>query len=476
MRSRALLLLAVTLAACATTIEPDKPTLDLPERFSATGAGELPAHWWTSLGDPDLDRLVDRALAGNLSLRTAWDRLDQALAVARRAGAAEKPTLTGEASLSRSVSRSKIEGPTGSTYERSYRTSLGLGLVAAYEVDLWGGIRSARDATVLDARASEEDLRAAALTLSARVAETWVRIVIQTGQLALLEQQVATNEKVLEVVTLRFRSGRVGAEDVLRQRLLVESRRGEIIRATETAEVLEHELAVLLGLVPTAGRFTRRADLAPLPPLPSTGLPAEVVARRPDVRAAWLRVRAADRRSAAAVADRYPALRLTGRIETTGVDIDDLFRNWLASLAGGLTAPLLDGGRRAAEADRTRAVTAERLHAYGQTVLDAIEEVETALVEERRQRESIASLERQLELSEDVLGRIHDAYRRGGHDYLRVLDALASSQALQRTLLSARGQLVLDRIALCRALAGAPEITRPERAPDASAGEGNRHG
>ena len=77
--------------------------------------------------------------------------------------------------------------------------------MAAYEVDLWGGIRSARDAAALDARASEEDLRAAALTLSARVAETWVRIVIQAGQLALLEQQIATNEKVLEVVTLRFR-------------------------------------------------------------------------------------------------------------------------------------------------------------------------------------------------------------------------------------------------------------------------------
>ncbi len=114
---------------------------------------------------------------------------------------------------------------------------------------------------------------------------------------------------------------------------------------------------------------------------------ASLLERRPDVRTAWLQIQAADQRVAAAVADRFPRLSLTGRATTANEQIEDLFDNWLASLAANLLAPLVDGGQRRAEVDRTRAVAAEALHDYGQTILEALAEVEDALVLEQRQLE-----------------------------------------------------------------------------------------
>jgi NodT family efflux transporter outer membrane factor (OMF) lipoprotein len=430
--------------------------VSVPGRFSSTGDAPQAARWWTAFGDRRLNKLIDAALAGNLTLRAAWDRLDQARAVAARSGAALRPTLDGSAGVSRTVTRNRGAG-------RTYATEYSLGLAAGYEIDLWGRLRATRDAAALDALASREDLHAAVMTLTAEVADTWYRLVEQRRQIELLGEQLATNRKYAEVVTLQFRKGSVSLSDVLQQRQLVEATRGDRSLARSAAQVLEHRLAVLLGRPPRGLTASVSDALPDLPPRPSTGVPADWVRRRPDVRAAELRVRSADRDVAAAIADRFPRLSLSGRAETAGAEPTNVFKNWLASVAAGLTAPLVDGGLRRAEVRRTRAVLSERLNAYGEAVLTSLREVEDALAREARQAEYVAGLRKQLDLSRQAADRTRDGYAKGTTDFTRYLTTLLAYQRLQRTVLQAQRQLVLYRIDLYRALAGgwAPERPAP---------------
>ncbi len=224
--------------------------------------------------------------------------------------------------------------------------------------------------------------------------------------------------------------------------------------------MLQNQLAVLLGVAPDQAPQITANKLGELPPLPTTGMQSSLLERRPDVRAAWLELEAADQRVAAAVADRFPRLSLTGRANTTDEQIEDLFDDWLASLAANLLAPLIDGGRRIAEVERSQAVAAEKFHLYGQTVLDALAEGENALTREQRQREYLISINRQLELAEQATERIRDRYLNGAEDYQRILGALLSRQLLQRTQLSAQRELFVNRINLSRALAGGWEMSR----------------
>jgi NodT family efflux transporter outer membrane factor (OMF) lipoprotein len=453
------------LAACMAPPEEVPPPVRLPDRFSTGGEAATPDRWWTTFGDAALDALVDRALAGNLDLRAAWDRLDQAEASARKAGAGLWPSLTAEAGAGRTRSATVPAGGGRRTF--ATRDDFSLGLLAGYEIDLWGRVRATRDAAGLAALAGREDLDAAAITLAAEVAAAWYRLLDQRGQIRILDAQIRTNEDYLDLVTFRFRQGQGSAVDVLQQRQLLESTRAERHRAEAERQVLEHRLAILVGEPPDAPVTAPGDALPDLPPTPATGLPADLIRKRPDVRASWLRLSQADAAAAAAAADRWPRLSLSARAETSADDVRDLFDNWLAGLAASLVAPLFEGGARQAEAERAEAAAAERLHAYGQAILDALGEVEDALVRERRQRDVLASLERQLALSSAAVAQTRERYAKGAADYLRVLTVLLSNQRLERDTLRARRELLGHRIDLHRALGGGWGMVRPgtESAP-----------
>ena len=453
----AMLLPCVALGACARQSVSVQSPVALPGQFSAGGQAVMPQKWWTAFGDSGLNSLVEEALKGNFSLRVAWDRLDQSRAAAAASGAPLWPSLDGSAGASRTVQRSNVT-------PRTYTTAYSLGLAASYEVDLWGRVRSAYDAARLDASAGSEDVHAAAITLTAELAGTWYQLIEGRGQLELLGEQVATNEKYLELITLRFRRGQASATDVLQQRQLVEQTRGQRVLVESALKVLEHQLSVLLGRSPGTMTPDVPEALPSLPPLPETGLPAEWVRRRPDVRAAELRVRAADRRVGQAVADQFPRLGLAVGAETSAEQIRNLFDNWLASLAANLAAPLFDGGRRRAEVERTRAVLSEQLNAYGHVVVTSLKEVEDALAQEAKQAEYVASLQKQLGLSRESMDQTLDNYTKGTVDFTRYLTTLLAHQRLQRTFLQAERQLVLFRIDLYRALAGSWALPRPVRA------------
>ncbi|MDF1555715.1 MAG: efflux transporter outer membrane subunit [Deferrisomatales bacterium] len=453
-------LLGLSIACAPVLREVPDPVL-LPAAFSAIPAvpesEPLPDRWWQSFDDPGLDRMVERALTGNLNLLGAWDRLHQAQAVARRAGAQQAPSLGGQAGVGREFSWTK--GQDGA------ETSLSLGLVAGYEVDLWGRLRSRTDAARLEVLSSEEELKTAAITLAAAVATAWYGLGEQVGQLELLNQQLAVNEKVLELLTVRWRNGQAAAVDILQQRQLLAARRGEQAQVRGRVAVLEHELAILCGMAPGAGAAaelgTAGTRVAALPPLPDAGVPAQLIRRRPDVRSAYYQVAAADHRVAEAIAERYPQLSLSARLSTSGGEIRDLFTNWFASLAANLLGPIFDAGARQAEVDRTRAAAEERLHRYGQISLEALGEVEDALVREQRTGEYIDSLDEQLSHSAAAMERLRDRYVLGSESYLRVLLSLDNHQQLQRTRLRASRELIDQRIALCRALGGGWTMESP---------------
>lgn len=453
-----LTIIVLLLTGCSPQVSRQAPPLQPQGGFSGSGQEQLPEQWWMAFEDQTLDSLISRALAGNFSLQTAWDRVDSAYAVARKAGAALVPQV--DADIGIGTQRSRINSRTDSS--QSYN----LGLAASYEVDLWGRIGSITTAAELDAQASTEELQTAALTLSAQVAATWFQLLEQRGQVEILGQQIRTNEKTLEIISLQFRTGQVGIADVLQQRQVVETQRGELALTTSRAQVRQNQLAILLGISPTNFTQATTENLDELPPLPSTGLQSDLIENRPDVRAAWLKLQAADKRVAAAVADRFPRLSLTGRASTTSEEIENLFDDWLASLAANLLAPIIDGGRRRAEVERTESIASEALHQYGQTVLDALLEVEDALTREKRQLEYLISVDRQLELAGQATERIRDRYLNGAEDYQRVLTSLISEQRLQRTKLTAKRELFENRVNLCRALAGGWEMTRqPEKTP-----------
>lgn len=444
-------------ASCARQPLDVEPPFSPPGTFSMSGSGPLPDKWWTVFGDLELNALMAQALEYNFNLQTAWDRLEQAQAVAEKSGAGLWPSVDGSTSVSRSASKSTGSG-------RSYSTDYQLGIAASYEVDLWGRVRAARDAATLDALAAEEDLHAAAITLTAELASIWYQMAEQQRQLILLDNQVETNNKYLDIITLKFRRGQVSATDVLQQRQLVELTKGERIQVESNLKMLGHQLAILCGLPPGALEVETGNGLPALPLLPKAGLPAKWIRRRPDIRAAELRIQAADRRVAAAIADRFPELGLTIRAETSAEEVRDLFDNWLAGMAANLVAPLLDGGERRLEVKRTQAVLSGQLNSYGQLVLESLKEVEDALYEETKQAEYVASLRAQLQLSEKSTDQILENYTKGTMEFTRYLTTLLAHQRLQRTYLRARLELVLLRIGLYRALAGSWPMLHSPRA------------
>lgn len=449
----AIAVLAIALGGCATSRTEVATPVDLPAAFSSPGVERQPDRWWTVFDDPALDRLITEALSGNFSVLIAWDRLAEAEQAARIAGAELYPSLDVSAAGGERFER--FDGDTSS------RGDFRAGFSAAYEIDLWGRVRSRRDAARADAEARAADAEAAAISISAAVAQTWYELAEAREQERVIADQVATNEKVLAALTVRFRQGQAGAADVFRQRQLVESTRGNLIVAEARTRTLEHALAVLVGRAPGAALPYGEATLVEPPALPLTGIPAELVRARPDVRSAYLAVQAEDQRVAEAIADRFPRISITATGETAADNVRDLFDNWIANVAGNLVQPVIDGGRRRAEVERRRARVSEAVHAYGQTLLDTMQEVEDALVRESRQRDLIESLRKQLATAQTVIERTRDSYAKGQLDYLRVLDALTSRQRLERDYVTALRQQLTFRIDLARALATGWPLERP---------------
>ncbi|MGB7393323.1 MAG: TolC family protein [Pricia sp.] len=439
------------LASCAPKIPDIEPPVDQPENFSYSGEEVVPDRWWTAFEDQQLNVLVDSALANNLNLATVWQQFKAAEAVAKREGADLWPQI--EASAQSAISRPEPDFAGGENVQ--------LGVSAAYEFDLWGRIKTAVQAEKFRATASLADYRTAAISLSSEIALTWYRLLAAKRQLALAEEQIATNENIITSIRARFGSGQVRAVDILRQLQLLENTKDQKVVFETNVRLSENQLAVLLGKSPGAALGTpgivlqnSETDFPALAALPDTGLPLELVRRRPDVQSAYDLLLAADMDMASAVKNKYPRLsaRLSGQLRAN--DFQSLFDNWAYSLAGNLVAPLFYGNRLSAEVDRTEAVKTQALFQYGQAVLIAFRETEDALISDIKQKERIAILNKQVELAAKTSRQLRLEFLNGISPYLDVLLALDQEQQLRRDMIDAEAEQLEIRISLYRALAG----------------------
>lgn len=441
------------LSNCNPKTVPSNPPLEIPEKFSASGAAPLMDEWWLNFNDPQLDTLVATALDSNFSLRVAWQRYETALAIVDRETSNLLPDVEGN--VQSAISRPEPDFVGGENVQ--------LGLRATYEVDLWGRIRASIEAERFRAEASENDFKAAAIALSGEITTVWYRLQAENFQLRQVEAQIETNEKILRLLNARFGSGQIRGVDILRQKQLIASTREQKAFVEARIGLLQHQLAVLLGNPPDQNIYQTNDSLPELPPLPDTGIPMDLIERRPDVQMAYNNLEAADREVAAAISNQYPRLTLRTNGSLRSNNFQDILQGWAYSLAGNLLVPIFYGGRLSAEVDRTEAVKNQRLHQYAQSVLIAFREVEDAIIQENRQKETISAISEQVELASQSAEQLKMQYFNGMSNYLDVLTALDQEQQLRRNLITARLNLLEYRIALYRALAGGFEVTMQQQ-------------
>ena len=214
---------ALVLCSSCRFLDPDlvapEGTL-VPDSYGQSGEGTARSRdtsWWAEFRSPSLDEAIRQSLSGNLGLEESYSRLEQAKALARQAGSGTWVTVDGEASASSSRSRRLA----GGTYETDGSNSFTLGLAASYEVDLWGRVRASVRSAELETGAAAMDVRTAAISVAADVADRWFRVVALRAELGILRQQIETNRRYLELLELRQRRGMATALDVLQQRQVV---------------------------------------------------------------------------------------------------------------------------------------------------------------------------------------------------------------------------------------------------------------
>ncbi len=472
-RLQAALAIAVagSVAACSPhkVVENPAPPVKLPPSFSKAPTGApMPEKWWQDFNDPALNALIDQAFAGNFQLKSAWARFRQARAVAKAAGATRLPTFTVGAGGALSAQPTQFGSVTSTSLEVSGGVS--------YEIDIWKKISSQAKAASVNSWASRDDVDAMAISIASQITETWFSVLFERAQRKLLTEQVKTNKTFLEIVEFRFKQGLVTALDVFQQRQQLVATEAQLVTVVSRLAQAENALAVLVGKPPRSLNVGGGEALPKLPPLPNTGLPADLLVRRPDVRALRRRLVAADHNVAVAVANRLPGLTLQGqggwrRQASSFGGMTQILTEPFYLLGANLNAILFDWGRNKAEVTRTKGVVEEALFGLGQALLVAMSEVENALIQEQQQIKLIANIKEQLELADKSFTQAQARYQAGLVDFLRVLTAQQNKQRLEVQLLGAERQLLSYRVQLCRALGGtwtkkltAPKVVEPKNA------------
>lgn len=451
----ALLMSTLLCSACApfAPTQTLQPNVSLDKPYSIDVAGqETDKLWWKSFNSPELNALIDKALSDNFTINIAYARLKQAAANLERAGADQYPTLdiTGGAKAGRTGSRTSSGAK--STYDDTQ--SYELGAAAAYELDLWGRIEAQRSASEQQFYATYADLDAAAVTVAASIAENWIDLLRVREEIAILNEQIDNNRRQLEFQELRFANGIAESVDVLQQRQILASSQSELPLLIAKEQVLLNAISVLIGSTPLERPTIVQKELPELIALPATGLPSDLLVNRPDVRSAGLELFSAQWDVAEARANRLPQFTLNADAAFKSSVAAVLFNNWVATLAGNVMQPLLDGGLRAAEVDRTRAVVEERASTYSETVSKAIQEVEDALVNEEQQQEYLRLIAAQRDATAKTLQDARLRYLQGQSGYLPLLQEVLNVQGLERQMLQQEAELIKLRITLYRALGG----------------------
>jgi NodT family efflux transporter outer membrane factor (OMF) lipoprotein len=445
-----IIIAAFLLSGCQThTINPSPEPL---QNGDSVYSIPLPAskssdrNWWASFNDAKLDELIDAALNRNFDIMRGLARLDQANALARQAKAARLPQVDLEASMLRDWA----DGETRNRLDR-------VGGALAWEIDAFNRLGSAELARQSQRAARVEDLQAIRLSLSAEVTAAYFDAVGQRAQLRLLAQQIEVDRDLLELTELRFEAGLTASVDVLQQSSVLAETESLVPPTEALLRVAENRLDVLIGQAPDAlDRIDDNDRFVPIEDLPFIGVPSDLLLNRPDLRALRIELIAADAEIGQAIADRLPRITLDGLLFYGD---GSNFAGPAGMLLGSIVQPLLDWGARKAEVERSRALYVERLAIFSQAYLRAIEDVENALYQERKQREFLDRLERRRRFLERTVEETKDRYTNGLTDFLPVLDALKELQRIERIIVRQQRELLGFRIQLHCALGGEVNTT-----------------
>ena len=428
------------------------------------GAGaRIATTWWQELGDPLLEELIVEALANNQDLKAAAARVASAEAVARIAGADLYPALG--AGFDARREKNVYTGfpiPTGGDDDVLSTTSnrFGVSLDISWEVDLWGRVRAAARAARAEAEAARIAYEGARLSLAAQTAKAYFALVEAREQLALAEETVGSYRTTSNQVMTRYERGTRSALDV---RLALTESAAADARLANRSSIFENaarQLEVILGRYPAAtvaatGRLEHET-----PPIP-VGLPAELMARRPDLAEAARRVYAGDERIYSAKAALLPRIGLTGSAGSVSEEIGDLldgsFGVW--SIAANLAQPIFEGGRLRAGVDLERARAAGAEAEYVGLALRAFAEVESALADEDHLARLVLALADAAKQSLAAESLADQRYLGGLESYVTVLAAKRNSLDARSALIDARRRRLETRIDLYLALGGGFEDT-----------------
>ncbi|HEX9435209.1 MAG TPA: efflux transporter outer membrane subunit [Burkholderiales bacterium] len=454
------LLLTVTLTACAVGPDYRKPEMPAPAQFKelegwgqAQPKDELPrGSWWTMFGDAELDALMKRVDVSNFTIQAAEARLRQARGVADQARAGLFPTVTANASATRSKAPSLSNQPSFAT---GAVNNYNAGLNASWELDLWGRVRRSVEQGEANFQASAAQLEAARLSARSTLAQNYFALRVADATKRLLEETVRAYQRSLELTENRYKAGVAARVDVVQAEVQLKSTQASLIDLGVERAQLEHAIALQLGEAP-ANYAMLPADLALKMPQIPVAMPSELLERRPDIAAAERAVQAANAQIGVAKAAFFPSLTLTGGTGFRTTNFANLFtapaRFW--SLGAAAAEGLFDGGARRAVSDQAIAAYDAQVATYRQTVLTGFQEVEDNLAALRILEDEARLQDEVVRAARHAVDLTNNQYQAGVVSYLNVITAQTTAFNNERTAMNLLGRRLTASVALIKALGG----------------------
>ncbi|MBY3432898.1 efflux transporter outer membrane subunit [Rhizobium laguerreae] len=444
--------MAATLASCTTAQDYTRPKISLPSSWTFEGKRDAPkapelAEWWKSFNDPTLDSLVAKAVDGNLDVATARSRVEEVRASLRQAGGDLYPS----AGASSSAKRAKSQTGTANSFQT--------GLDASWEIDLFGANQRSVEAARFGLNAAEEDLRATTLTLIGDIASNYVTARGYQARQALAAKSADIQRDTLQITRDKERLGAGTGLDVANAEGQTYSTEATVPELAASYSETVNRLSVLTGETPGALNRVmekRRGKVPTARMSVKTGLPADLLNARPDVRMAEYKLSQAKARKGVADANRYPSVTLTGSIMTSAADFGDLAKGSSIGWGFGPTVniPIFNAGKLKAAADVAKAQQDQAFIAYQAAVLGALEDVENASVSLTQQRRRNAKLAASAGSYKHAAELSRTLYREGASAFIDVLTAERSLYSSEDDLIQSRVALANDFVALNKALGG----------------------
>lgn len=449
-------------AGCAVGPNYHPPKTDVPPAFANGAQTNLSAQptttaWWRGFNDPLLTTLIEQAHSSNLDLRIATARVREARALRAQAVADEFPVAEGVAGYNKSVT-SKDSSPFPLTREQRQLELFNVGFDAAWELDIFGRVRrsiQAGSAELAAAQAGRDDVL---VTLTAEVARNYFELRGEQNGLAVARRNVGNQRETLELTTAKLKAGRATQLDTARARAQLQATLAAIPPLEAGVKHSMYRLSVLTGQPPAALEplLEAPAPIPGAPPLVNIGDPADLLRRRPDVRAAERVLAAATARIGVAVSDLFPRVVFNGSL--------GLAANRLAGLGGAgsdtydfgpqITWAALDLGHVRARIQAAHARADAELAAYEKTVLTALEETENSLVDFGREQSRREYLRESDRSATEAMALARQRYEGGVADFLPVLDAQRTQLDVEAQLAVSETRAATDLVAVYKALGG----------------------